>query len=91
MCQIFCDEPYVAVVITAIGITYFWWHRKVRVCDQGIVVRHKFAPWSDCRRWYWDACYRDVIVAEFQKSGRMAMKVPGADRAAVEALLQATA
>jgi hypothetical protein len=82
-------QTYLGAAASGAGMTYLWWHRKVRVCDQGLVVRHSFAPWKDCRRWYRDACYRDVIVLEFQKHGRTAVKVPDTDRTSMEALLKA--
>ena len=60
----------------------------MRVCEQGVVVRQTFVPWSACRRWYWDACYRDVIVMEFNHNPKVALKVKEEEREAVEAFLE---
>jgi hypothetical protein len=70
-----------------IGITYLWWHRKVRLTERGLIVRHKFVPWKYLRKYYWDACYRNVIVLQFQEPQSVVANVPAEDRAAVETLL----
>jgi hypothetical protein len=80
-------QTYVAIAASASGLNYLWWHGKVRVCEAGVVVRHKFFPWSACRRWYWDACYRDVIVLEYDQHPKVALNVPAEERAAVEAFV----
>jgi hypothetical protein len=66
----------------AIGITYLWWHRRIRICENGLIVRDQFRPWSKIKRKYWDACNRDVIVI-----GGAAMRVPPEYRTEIDALL----
>jgi hypothetical protein len=82
--QAFNWHTYFAIWASASGMNYLWWHRKVRVCEHGLVVRHKFIPWGDCRRWYWDAVYRDVIVVGYNQNEKVALKTPTEERAAVE-------
>jgi hypothetical protein len=76
-----------AVGACASGIGYLWWNRSVRLCETGVLVRHRLVPWADCRRAYWDACYRDAMVLEWQQHVRIALRVPNDQRAAVETLL----
>ncbi len=76
-------EPIAAIMISAGGMTYLWWHRKLRLGKDGLVVRHKLLPWGDVKCWYWDACNRDVIVLEFKQYNRVAAKVPAELREAV--------
>jgi hypothetical protein len=79
-----------SVFASGLGISYFWWHRRIRLGENGILVRHNFVPWEECRRWYWDACYRDVVVMEFESRGRIAARVPADECAMVERVLQDT-
>ena len=58
-----------ALAISAVGITYIWWNRKIRVSENGVLVRNRFYLWSDFTRWYWDACNPGVAVLEFMKQG----------------------
>jgi hypothetical protein len=66
----------------AIGITYLWWHRRIRVCDNGLIVRDQFRPWNTIKRTYWDACNRNVIVI-----GGVAARVPPEYRTEMDAFL----
>jgi hypothetical protein len=68
------------------GITLLWW-RRVRLAEHGLVIRSKFVPWEHCRRWYWDACSKCVVVLESPQFKRVAVEVPAEDRAAIESLL----
>jgi hypothetical protein len=56
----------------------------VRFCAYGIVAPTKMLPWSEVRKWYWDASYRDVLVIEFHRSVRMEVQVPEKERVALE-------
>ena len=74
---------------TAWGITYFWWHKRVRLGENGIVLRHEFLPWSQLQRCYWDACYPNVVVMRFLgQLGGVAARVPPVILDAVDALLK---
>jgi hypothetical protein len=86
--ELFQWETYMAAVTSAAGITYLWWHRQVRVCDQGVVVRHQLKPWDDMQRWYWDACNKNVAVLVFHEHGQVPMIVPPEEREAVAAYLK---
>src|ERR1044072_2219175 len=66
-------NTYVAVGVSTFGITYLWWYRNARLCDHGYVVRHELLKWASCRRWYWDAVYRDVLVLDADR--KVALKV----------------
>jgi hypothetical protein len=68
------------IIISVIGITFLWWHGRVRLCDRGIVVRYNFMPWSRVQRWYWDACHPNVIVFEFTRFNQVALSVPDDSR-----------
>jgi MFS family permease len=85
--QMISWQNYVSVVLTGVGVSYFWWQRKARVGENGVVMRYNFLPWNDCHRWYRDACYRDIIVLEYARNGRVAVKVSEQERAAVEEFL----
>jgi hypothetical protein len=80
---IFC-----AVLPAATGIKFLWWHRKVRFCENGVLVRDKSLPWNTYRRFYWDAYYRKVIVVQWSEGGNTAVRVPRNERERVEAMLQ---
>jgi hypothetical protein len=86
--QLFNWQTYFAVFVSSVGLAYLWWHRTVRVCDQGFVVRYKMLPWQTVRRWYWDASYADVVVIEFAGNGRVALKVPAGEREALQAFFR---
>ncbi len=43
-------HTYFAVFVSATGLNYLWWHRTLRWADHGFVVRHRFVPWTACRR-----------------------------------------
>lgn len=73
-----------ALAACSFGISVLWWNRGVRICDEGVLVRHQFIPWSDNRRQYWDGCYRDVMVLEWQRYIRVAVRVPAEERERVE-------
>jgi Domain of unknown function (DUF5673) len=75
------------LIAAGTGITLLWW-RRVRIAEHGLVVRSKFVPWENCRRWYWDACNKDVVVLESPQFKRVAVKVPAEVRAAIESLLK---
>jgi hypothetical protein len=79
---------FCSVFTTGLGISYFWWQKRVRLGTNGVVVRHRFVSWRWCRRWYWDACYRDVVVMEFEGLQWIAARVPPDEREAVERVLQ---
>jgi hypothetical protein len=81
-------QTYVMILASASGMSYLWWHHNVRVCDEGLVVRQTFVPWSKFHRWYWDACDRTVIVLDRKSDRLIAMKVPDEDREAVAAFLE---
>jgi hypothetical protein len=70
------------------GLSFFWW-RRIIVSEQGIIKRNIFAPWSECRRWYWDACNKNVAVIAADRIGTLAVRVPPEQRDAVTALLNA--
>ncbi len=76
-----------ATILAGIGVTHLWW-RRVRIAENGIVVRSNFVPWPSFRRWYWNACNKDVAVVERLNGGDVAFKVPEQDRAAIEALFE---
>ena len=73
------------------GVVYLWWNRRIHFCEHGIVVRDRFRPWADCVRFYWDACNKNVLVAQWQSAtrgnGSVAVRVPVDDREAVAALV----
>jgi hypothetical protein len=73
-------------VATAGGISILWW-RRVTLAENGVIWRKDFFPWSVCRRWYWDACYRDVAVID-AGGIPLALRVPEEARAEVAALLE---
>lgn len=60
----------------------FWW-RRVRLGENGMIVRSKFIPWEQTQRWYWDASTKNVVVI-----GDVALRVPSEAREAVQALLE---
>jgi hypothetical protein len=72
---------------SGLGIAYFWWHKRIRLCENGVVIRHNFAPWQDLKQYYWDAVYRDVVVMQFLRQ-KTAIRVPPEMRDAVAALLK---
>jgi hypothetical protein len=78
------------IIGSSLGITYLWWHSGVRLSEHGMVVRHNFVPWSDVKRWFWDACNRDVIVFEFTWFNQVALNVPPGSREAIVRFLAAT-
>ena len=75
-----------AFVTAGVGFSFFWWQRTI-VAENGIIKRNVFVPWSDCRRWYWDACNKNVAVVVTGRRGSLAMKVPAAEREALATLL----
>jgi hypothetical protein len=72
-----------AVLAVAFGISTLWWNRNARLCDDGVLVRNRLVPWSENSRHYWDACHKDVLVLEWQKCNRVALRVPPVDHDAV--------
>src|SRR4051812_4456340 len=74
-----------ATFLAGVGVTLLWW-RRVRIAENGIVVRSNFVPWPSFRRWYWNACNKDVAVVERTNGGDVAFKVPEPERGAVEEL-----
>jgi len=80
-------NSYFIVFGSAAGVTYFWWGRRIRFGDHGVVLRYRYLPWENFRRWYWDPCHRGAIVMEFQQGQRVAAGVPSDQRETVEALL----
>jgi hypothetical protein len=80
-------HTYFSVFVSASGLNHLWWHRTLRLADRGVVVRHRFVPWSACRGWYWDAVYRDVIVLEYNQSEKVALRAPEEQRDAIEAFV----
>lgn len=77
------------VATSGAGITYFWW-RRVRLAENGLVLRSRFIPWEACSRWYWEACSKDVAVISCQPRSNIALRVPPQDREAIVALLEKT-
>ena len=77
-----------SIFLSGAGITFFWW-RRIRVCENGFVVRNRFLPWAECKRWYWDACTKNVLVTEINRYGALAVRVPEGSRETVEALANA--
>lgn len=78
-----------SLFMSGAGITFFWW-RRIRLCENGVVVRNRFLPWTACQHWYWDACYKNALVMEFNRYGRLAVNVPAEERSAAEAILKST-
>jgi hypothetical protein len=80
--------PYLiyGLIGSSLGLTCLWW-RRMRIGEDGLVVRSKFVPWDKCFRWYWDACYKNVVVVNCEPRMHLAMIVPAEDRAAITALL----
>jgi hypothetical protein len=72
-----------AVLAVAFGISTLWWNRNARLCEDGVLVRNRLVPWSENSRHYWDACHKDVLVFEWQKCNRVALRVPPVDHDAV--------
>ncbi|MGD9636457.1 MAG: hypothetical protein AB7G28_24170 [Pirellulales bacterium] len=72
-----------AVAGIAFGISVLWWNRGIRLCDNGLLLRNKIVPWNKIQRWYWDGCYRDVIVLDTW----LAVRVPAEQRAEVESFI----
>lgn len=72
---------------SGLGIAYFWWDKRIRLCENGVVIRRDFAPWQDLKQYYWDAIYRDVVVMQFVRK-KTAIRVPQEMQDAVAALLR---
>lgn len=62
------------------GISALWWNRGTRLCDGGLLLHNKFLPWTKIQRYYWDGCYRDVLVLDTW----IAVRMPVETREAVE-------
>lgn len=75
-----------SIFLSGAGITYFWW-RRIRMCENGVVVRNRFLPWTNCKRWYWDACTKNVLVMEFSGYGLLPVQVTEDSRPAAEAIM----
>lgn len=84
----FLLQSLYAVSGCALGVSFLWWNRTISLCDAGVLVRHSLVPWSDNQRQYWDGCYRDVLVLEWQTHARIAVRVPGEEREKVEAFVR---
>lgn len=74
-----------AIMAVLFGVSMLWWNRAVHLCDDGLLLRNQFVPWSKLQRYYWDACDRDVIVLDTW----LAVHVPVEDRTAVEQFVAA--
>jgi len=81
-------QSFYAVSGCAVGIGFLWWNRTVSLYDDGALVRYTLVPWSDNQRQYWDGCYHDVMVLEWQSHVRTAVRVPAEERARVEAFVR---
>lgn len=85
----------IAIYLIAMGITFLWWHRRVRICERGIVARFYDRPWPTLRRYYWDACNRDVLVLHWPREGddsgvmmwKVAVRIPPDRREEIDRML----
>lgn len=77
-----------AVLSVSIGITYFWW-RKIRLCERGLVIRDRFIGWGDCRDWYWRQNCEDVLVLDLSQYEQLLLAIPAEKSAELELLLDA--
>ena len=75
------------VVASGSAVTFFWW-RRVRLADNGLIARSQYFPWTVCNRWQWDGHFTNVAVVFTTTRGKIAFEVPEQERAAVEALLK---
>lgn len=80
-------EPYMIYGLagSSAGLTFLWW-RRVRIGENGFVVRSRFVPWDNCFRWYWDACNKNVVVVNCAPRTHLAMIVPPDNRVAINAM-----
>jgi hypothetical protein len=78
-------DPYGLCAIAG-GLTCLWWQR-VRLAENGIVIRSRFIPWSVCRRWFWDACNHNVAVINSEPQTHIALVVTPKERTGIETLL----
>lgn len=75
-----------AVLTVSIGITFFWW-RKVRLCERGLVIRDRFIGWSDCHDWYWRQNCRNVLVLDLLQYEQLLLAIPAEKSAELELLM----
>jgi hypothetical protein len=76
-----------SVAMCGSGLTLLWW-RRIKLTENGVLLRNRFIPWGDCTRWYWDACNKHVIVIQMKTPARMAARTSPEDRDAIESLLR---
>ncbi len=75
------------LVASGSAVTFFWW-RRIRLAENGLIARSQYFPWTVCNRWQWDAQFTNVAVVFTTTRGKIAFEVPEQERAAVEALLK---
>jgi hypothetical protein len=78
---------FYSLVGSGSGMTYLWWHGRIRLAENGVVIRHEFVPWQNCKSYYWDACYPNILVMQLNRP--TAVCVPAETRDAVTDLLKA--
>jgi hypothetical protein len=76
-----------SVAMCGSGLTLLWW-RRVKLTENGVLIRNRFVPWGNCTRWYWDACNKHVIVIQMKTPTRMAARTSPEDRDGIESLLR---
>lgn len=81
-------NPVYALIPFGAGISVLWW-RRVLVTDSGLLVRNNHIAWERCRRWYWDACNKNVAVIASDNHKSIVVKVPAEVSAAIQSLLDA--
>jgi hypothetical protein len=75
------------IVASGSAVTYFWW-RRIRLAENGIIARSQYFPWAVCNHWRWDARSKNVAVVSTTTRGKIAFEVTEQERSAVEALLE---
>jgi hypothetical protein len=73
---------------SGLGLTYFWWHARIRLAENGVVVRHEFVPWENVQMCYWDACYPNVVVMWFEFHRKISALVRAEERKTMSELLE---
>jgi hypothetical protein len=49
-------------LFVTMGIGAIWWSHRIRLCERGLVTGFRFVSWEQCGKYYWDACYPNVLV-----------------------------